>query len=169
MKTEYTVIYTPENSSEYDKSDIKFVTVEFNERKKIKVIKKKSKRKVVNKGIIDSYALRNYWKPAACEVKISGLPWSDIQKIKEYVTDNFDAKVNNTNKTNSRKSVEFEFNDASKSSKAEKKLQNKFGKVLPVGTKGRLLQITIFQRADLEIDEYDDLKEIFSLYEEIKN
>lgn len=169
MNAKYTVIYTPKDTSKYEKSDIKYVSVEFDKRKKIDEIKKKSKRKVVNSGTLDSYALRNYWKPSACEVEISDLPWSNLRDIKEYVTNKFDAKINNTNTTNSRKSVEFEFKNASDSSKAQKTIKNDFGDVLPVGTKGKLLEITIYQRADLEIDDYDELKKIFKLYDQIKN
>jgi len=169
MKAKYNVIYTPKDKNKFTKSDIKYASVEFDERKKIDVIKKKSKRKVINSGTLDSYALRKYWKPSACEVEISNLPWSGLQDIKEYVIDEFDAKVNNTNVTKNRKSVEFQFDDANNSSNAKKKLRNKFGKALPIGTKGELLQITIYQRADLEIDEFKKLKEIFKLYDQIKN
>ena len=169
MNIRYTIIYTPQNKNKYDKSDIKYVDIELDNRRKIDEVKKKSQRKVIRTGTLDSYALRKYWEPSGCEVEIINHPWSDISDLKEYILDNHGGKVNNTNLSKMSRSVEFQFEDKNKSTNVKQKLQKEFGDILPVGTKSKLLEISLYQRTNLEIKNYNELENLFSIYDEVKN
>lgn len=169
MKIKYTVVYTPTDTEDYTKSDVKYVTFESDTRKKETEVKKSAQREAIKTNTIDSYALRNYWTPSVCEVELIDTEWNQIDKISDYVNKNFDAKHNNTNVSDMTRSIEFQFKNSNEAMDVKKKLHSKFGDILPVGVNGILLQITTYKRTNLDVTNYDDVVKIFNIFDEIKN
>lgn len=169
MKIKYTVIYTPTNTKNYTKSDIKYVTFESDSRYKELEVKKSAQREAINTNTIDSYALRNYWTPAVCEVELINTNWDKINEISDYISENFNAKHNNTSLSNMTKSVEFQFKNHNEAMKVKKKINAKFGNILPVGVNGILLQVTTYKRTNLDVTTYDDVVKIFNIFDDIRS
>lgn len=165
MKKEYTVIFTTDDDN-FDKKNIRVVTFESTDRKDKDWVKKEANKNVTMNNIIDPYSLRNnYWIPAICEVEVKDTPWNDVYELSDYLTDNYGAKIINITSNRNQSMIQCSFEDDNTAIDVKNKLISKYGNVLPIGVRGRNLEISLHGRVELDVKNVDKVKQIIDTYD----
>lgn len=164
MKIKYTVIFTTDNKKFTDDS-IKSVSFYSKKRKDKSWVRNQAYKQATMKNMIDSYSLRNnYWVPALCDVRLSNVPWNGVYELSNKLSDDYGAKIRNTSSNKYHSTIQCEFEDMKESTKVKNQLISKYGKVLPVGTKDRYLEISLKDRVELDIEDAEEIKKILEIY-----
>lgn len=162
MKFSYNILLVPENYETQNIDDVRCVNLErqtrFINRDELRA---DGTREAASSGKIDEYAVRNFWKVGACDMKVTDAPWEGLKNCSEYLHEEYGTgKPSRVNKDKYDRSLEYNFSSEKKRVEMENNMQSDHGKLPLSGTKTQL-RVTIQSKANVGMNSYHDAKKIF--------
>lgn len=166
MKIQYDVLFTPDTDDFDNVKETRCVSIDVGSRLSSRdKIRKRAKQMAARKRTIDTYALRNYWTAACCEMKVRGIPWSKLTEVSEWLRQK-DCTHNIAKMEDSWKHsiVKCQFQDEESRKKVQNELLNKYGNSFPVYGTAEYMRITLRAKGNIETDDFDQIKDIYDVH-----
>ena len=163
MKIEYQVIFVPSSDDVRDVSDTREVVFRTGSRLSSRDdIGEKSREYAARDNIIDSYALRNYWDPACCEMRVVETQWDSVSDVSNWLRKRDDVvSVSKVEDSWKHSIVECEFDSEKKRKETEKEIRKKYGKTFPVRSKKQFMQFTMRSKGSINTNSLSETRHIY--------
>jgi hypothetical protein len=171
MKIQYDVLFTPDTNDFNNVKETRCVSINVGSRLSSRdKIQKRAKERAARDRTIDTYALRNYWTAACCEMKVRGIPWSKLTEVSEWLRQK-DCTQNIAKMEDSWRHsiIKCQFQDEESRKKVQNELLNKYGSSFPVHGTAEYMRITLRAKGNIETDDFNQIKDIYDVHNSKSN
>lgn len=145
MYFEHEVIFIPSKRTDSSSCDSRSITIQTSQEQTTETIKERARYEVVNQGIIDKYAFRNYWTIAGGETRVVDVPWDSVNNLRTQLQGiNQVTKVNYRN--NNIENIISMALDKDCIQTVKNKITSRYGTEIPVRSQGHILSVYLAWR-----------------------
>lgn len=163
MEFKHRVLFIPTEVDPLTNESIRSVTFTTDDALYKEAVISEAKKRAISDGIIDPYALREYWRPVGGESILIEVPWSSSLQLADQLYDYEVVSEVEVGQNTFETVVVIDVGSESQTKKFANRLKSDYGQSLPMSVKYELIHLFLREKWAHNIS-LQELNAVFDLY-----